>query len=226
MDIEKKPNTEHQVLPCKLAHGGRLKLPGENKHTELCWVHTQIVAELLHALLQDGILMLVLVAAEQFVDATHRQAVLVQPLVFAQLAHHCRDDWRLHRDLQCLCAVGQLTGDFATRTAGFFLVAPTTSFLVVTLGAAIFVSALAAQRGRRVLALGDTLAHVFLPDPSSLSTCLQSPSEPPTRLFALLRRLNIPSGLKTQTGLKKIGANQVIYQKTKISIRQFAKENQ
>lgn len=56
-------------LPRKLAHSGCLKFPGEDKDTELRWIHTQVITEPLHAFFQDGIFMLIFIAVEQLIDA-------------------------------------------------------------------------------------------------------------------------------------------------------------
>lgn len=143
-----------------------MKLPGEDKDAELCWIHTQVVAEPLHAFFQDGIFVLVLVAAEQLADVQHRQPVSVQVLIFPRVPHHRGDDWGFHSDFLGLGAIQQLAAGFATQGTGLFFVPPA-AFLVLRLGAAVLVSTFAAEGRRWVLTLGDTLAHVFLPGPLS-----------------------------------------------------------
>ena len=204
------PVPKNSTLPCKLAHGSCLKLPGKNKHTKLCRVHTQVITKPLHAFLQDGVFVFIFVAAEQLINAQHGQPISIQTLVLARFPHQCRDDRCLHCNLQRLGAIRQLAGGFATRGAGLVLVAPTAtstaSFFVVGLGAALLVSTLAAEWGRWILTLGDTLAHVALPGPSPVfPPHLQSPSDPPRRLCCdLARRLNIPSGLRWKTIFKML----------------------
>ena len=154
----------HLTSPCKLAHGGRLELPGDDEDAELGGVHAQVVAEALHALLQDGVVLLVLVAAEELLDARQREAVSVRRrLLPVRVPGHRRDHGCLQGHVRGLCAIGQLAGAFAAQGAGLLLVpaaAAAAALLVVSFGAALLVSALAAQGGGRVLALGDTLAHV------------------------------------------------------------------
>ncbi|KAF3853423.1 hypothetical protein F7725_014111 [Dissostichus mawsoni] len=140
-----------------------------NEHSELRRVHTQVDTKHLHAFLQDGVFMFILVAVEQLLNAQHRQPIPIQTHVPVWLPHHCRDDGGLHCDLQGLGAIRQLADGFATR--GILLLFVTTaSFLVVGLGSPLLVSTLTAERGRGVLTLGDTLTHVFLPGLSFLLT--------------------------------------------------------
>ena len=172
----------HLASPCKLAHGGRLELPGDDEHAELSGVHAQVAAEALHALLQDGVVLLVLVAAEELLDARQREAVSLRRRLFpVRVPGHRRDHGCLQGHVQGLGAIGQLGRAFAAQGAGLLLVPAATAaaaLLVVSLGAALLVSALAAKGGGGVLALGDTLAHVSHSGPSAASGAVCNPRTP------------------------------------------------
>ncbi len=122
----------------------------------------QIVAEALHALLQDGVLILVLITREQLVDPSERHSF---PVLRALLPPHVCGDGRsrgaLHRHLGHFGAieydVGGGLGHFlfvrAARTAAAFFTVRFPSILFTTF---------TAQRGCWVFTFSHTLPHVSL----------------------------------------------------------------